>query len=603
MVLDTKKIKTEWDLSLIQKDASEKGIKKEQTEFENNYKNFISKWKDRKDYLTDSRILKEALDDYEMLMEVSGDGGGRLSFYMHLKSSINLLDTDIKAQENKISKWATDLDNDLQFFPLSIARIPHEKQNEFLGSAILANYKHFLEACFRGSEYLLSDAEEKILNLKSETSYSNWKSMLSSFLSKEEREIKINGKKSKKSFSEISSLISDSNKKTRDEAASVFNEILAKHSDVAEHEMNSILAHKKTDDDLRKIPRPDLIRHIADDMDSKTVDVLVDSVRSRFDIPQEYYKLKAKLLGVKKLQYHERLVKYGSRDKKYSFDEASKLIYEVFGDLHEYFASYFKDSLTSGRVDVYPRKGKRDGAFCTWHGKHLPVYVLLNYTGKLRDLSTIAHEFGHAINGELSKKQNSLQFNVPISTTEVASTFMEDFVLQRIEKEANDELKLSLIMERLDDAVSTIFRQVACYELEKDLHESFRSKGYLSKDEIGKIFLKHMESYLGSGVELSKGSENWWIYWSHIRNYFYVYSYASGLLISKALQKKVKENPSFINKVVEFMSSGSSLSPRDIFLKMGIDMEKKEFWDAGLAEIDSLLKEAKTLAKKLKKIK
>ena len=219
---------------------------------------------------------------------------------------------------------------------------------------------------------------------------------------------------------------------------------------------------------------------------------------------------------------------------------------------------------------------------------------MLNYTNQLKDVTTFAHELGHGINNELTKKQSALYFDTSTATAEVASTFMEDFVLQELMKNANNEMKLSLMMAKLDEDISSIMRQIACYNFETELHEEFRKKGFLSKEEIGKLFQKHMSSYIGEYVELSPGSENWWVYWQHIRMYFYVYSYASGLLISKAMQKKVKENPEFIKKVKEFLSAGISKSPEEIFMDLGIDISDKEFWNKGLDEVENLLNETGT---------
>ena len=158
------------------------------------------------------------------------------------------------------------------------------------------------------------------------------------------------------------------------------------------------------------------------------------------------------------------------------------------------------------------------------------------------------------------------------------------------------------MMNKLNDDISTIIRQVACYMFEQELHKNFREKGYLSKEEIGKLFAKHMKNYMGDFVEQSKGSENWWVYWGHIRNFFYNYSYASGLLISKSLQSSVKENPKFIENVKEFLSTGGSKSPKYIFEKIGINIADKDFWDKGLEEVEKLLNETEKLAKKLGKI-
>ena len=179
---------------------------------------------------------------------------------------------------------------------------------------------------------------------------------------------------------------------------------------------------------------------------------------------------------------------------------------------------------------------------------------------------------------------------------------MEDFVLQELLHEADDELRLSLLMMKVGDDISGIMRQVACYRFEKTLHQEFRKKSHLTKEEIGAIFRNNMEAYMGPGVEQSPGSENWWVFWSHIRSFFYVYSYASGLLISKSLQRSVRADPKFIEKVKEFLSAGTSDSPLNIFKKLGIDITDEKFWDLGLQEIEQTLSETEALAKKLGKI-
>jgi oligoendopeptidase F len=179
---------------------------------------------------------------------------------------------------------------------------------------------------------------------------------------------------------------------------------------------------------------------------------------------------------------------------------------------------------------------------------------------------------------------------------------MEDFVLEDILQEADDELRFAIMMAKLNDDVSSIFRQVACYRFEQELHSEFRRAGYLSKEEIGSLFQKHMAAYMGHAVEQSPGSENWWVYWHHIRYFFYVYSYASGLLISKSLQNTVKKDPAFIGQVMEFLSAGSSDSPKNIFGRLGIDISDGTFWDKGLDEVENLLNETARLAAKLGKI-
>ncbi|HEX9112906.1 MAG TPA: M3 family metallopeptidase, partial [Nitrospirota bacterium] len=343
--------------------------------------------------------------------------------------------------------------------------------------------------------------------------------------------------------------------------------------------------------------------HLADDIESDVVDALIDAVSRRFDIPSRYYELKASLLKVKQLRYHERNVEYGVVARRYPYPQAINLVWRVMNKLDGRFGDILTGFVKNGQIDAYPRKGKDSGAFCMHHLLVQPTYILVNHTGKLHDVLTIAHEVGHGINNELIReKHHALDFGTPTSTAEVASTFMEDFVLDEVLETADDELRLAIMMQKLNDDVSSIFRQAACYRFEQELHGEFRKKGYLSKEEIGKLFQKNMAAYMGKTVEQSEGSENWWVYWSHIRYFFYVYSYASGLLISKSLQSSVKKDPTFIDKVKEFLSAGLSDSPKNIFQRLGVDIADSRFWNRGLDEVAKLLEETTRLARKMGKI-
>ncbi len=609
-----------WDFGCFYSDDDDSKIEEDKKLVEQKSYEFINKWKDRDDYLKDPAVLQEALEDYEEWVSSCGTAGN-FGYYFSLRSAQDQNNSDLKAKENKLDDFSQKISNDARFFGMRIAKISEEEQKKFLEFEGLQKYKHYLETSFAEAKYLLSEKEENILSLESKASFSNWVNMVESFLSKEEKDVvsekgtplettvangdlSLTGReKEKKNFAEIMGLIGSKNKETRDSASEALNEILKKHSDVAEHEINSILHSKKVDDELRGIKRPDFGRHISDDVESEMVDTLIDSVSEKFEVSKKFYELKSKLMGVDKLKYHERYVPYGDIHKKYSYEEATNLVLKVFKNLDQKFFEIYNKFIQNGQIDSHPKKGKSDGAFCAHNLISQPTYILLNHTDRLKDVLTIAHEAGHGINNEfMRKKQNALNFGTPMSTAEVASTFMEDFVLQDILKDADDELRLVIMMDKLNSDVSTIFRQVACYKFEQELHEDFREKGYLSKEEIGKLFQKNMSAYMGDFVEQSEGSENWWVYWSHIRRFFYVYSYASGLLISKSMQNSVKENPEFIEKVKDFLSAGLSDSPKNIFKKMDIDIMDKTFWENGLEEINLLLKETEELAKKLGKI-
>jgi len=595
--------KTEWELSRLFKNDRDPEIDRLLKEVEKKSYGFINKWKDRSDYLRDPAVLKTALDEYEAWKRNYGTDGSP-GYYFWLRTQQDQNDPALRARFNMIEESGRKIENDIQFFYLKLAAIPAARQKRFLEYKGLSGYRHFLERVFAEARFLLSEPEERIMNLKSTTSSSNWIRMTSAFLAKEEREVLLeDGSRAVRTLAGISGLINSRHKEVRDSAAEAFNEIMERHSDVAEAELNSILANKKIDDELRKFNRPDESRHLADDIETEVVDSLIRSVSGRFGIANRFYRLKARLMNMKRLSYHDRNAEYGEIPGEYGYHEACALVLRVFKKLDPQFVEIFGDFIEKGLIDVYPRKGKSGGAFCIHHLESQPTYIMLNHTGKLHDVLTLAHELGHGINNELVRERhNALNFGTPTSTAEAASTFMEDFVLQELAERSGDEQKLAIMVMKLNDDVSTIFRQVACYMFEQELHREFRQKGYLSKTEIGKIFGKHMSAYMGKYIEQSKGSEYWWVYWSHIRYFFYVYSYASGLLISKSLQNAVKKDPAFIAQVKEFLSSGLSASPRNIFLKLGIDIADEGFWNKGLDEVEALLLETEKLAKRLGKI-
>ncbi|OGD71797.1 hypothetical protein A3A84_03960 [Candidatus Collierbacteria bacterium RIFCSPLOWO2_01_FULL_50_23] len=592
-----------WDLTPIFEGDDDPRIVEARKRVEEASYAFINKWKDRDDYLSDPVVLREALDEYEAWARNFGCYDAE-SYYFGMRGAQDQLDTKLKGRLSQISDLSKKIQNDIQFFDLRLAKVSPEKQAEFLASPLLLDYRHHLEMLFAQARYQLSEPEEKILNLTSQASHGAWVKMLSAFLSREERMALLeDGSTAMRSFPALFSLLKSQNKAVRDAAAVAVHKILAKNSDVAEHELNAVLHNKKVRDELRGLERPDRARHLADDLDSQVVDVLLESVSAHFPIVHRWYELKAKLLGLPRLEYHERVVEYGEISGKYSYQEAVDLVSRVFNRLDAQFGQIFDGFTANGQVDVFPARGKRGGAFCAGGSLVLPTYILLNFTGRLDDVCTMAHETGHGINDELMKlAQDALNFGAPLSTAEVASTFMEDFVLQELMAEADDELRLAIMVKKLDDDVGTIFRQVACYLFEKELHAIFREKGYLGKAEIGSLFQKHMEAYMGPAVEQSAGSENWWVYWSHIRTFFYVYSYASGLLISKSLQAMVHNDHAFVAKVKEFLSAGSSKSPKEIFKELGIDITDPDFWNKGLGETEKLLGETEKLAHKLGKI-
>ncbi len=596
-----------WDLNPLFKSDDDPQIYQSLDKQKQAIEKFVNIWEPRSDYLSDPKALKQSLDEFEHLMHFYGIYGSAY-FYASLRSTQDQSNPVVKALTAKVHDQTIALENSIQFYPLRLAKIPPEIQKQFLKNHSLIDYRHFLQRIFDTAKYDLSEPEERILNLKSKSAYELWVNMVSELLAQEERIILTeDGTRKKKPFEEIGSLLRSNQKQVRDTAFKAQQQVIEKVLPIAEYEINAILYNQKTNCELRKAERPDTFRHVADDIDTKVVDTLISTVTSNYSIPHRYYALKAKLIGLPKLEYYERNVEYGQINLNYSFKEAVQLITKVLTNLDPVFTQFFTQMVNQNQFDVLPHKGKTGGAFCTSNLMIDPTYILLNFTNKLDDVLTIAHETGHAIHAILTQQhQNALNCDclgeTPKSTAEVASTFIEDFVLEHLKENCDDETKLALNMKKLEDDINTIFSQISGYKFEQDLHKSFREKGHLTASQISELFFNRRLEYTGKAVNATEGCETWWVAWWHIRAFFYVYSYASGQLISKVLQEMVRTDHASIEKVKRFLSAGTSKSPQEIFLELGIDISQASFWKAGIQKVKRLLNETTLLAQKLHKI-
>lgn len=597
----TSTMRTVWDLSPLFTADHDSAIKVAAEEARSATWSFVEKWERRNDYLKNPKVLQQALADYESWLTRFG-ADSRRNYYFWLRSEIDRNNTKIKAELSQARQSAQELWNSIQFFTLRLAKIPANQQAQLLQAKELRRYRYFLERLFAEAKYLLTENEEKIINHLQGSAYINWVSLTEDALAKESRLIKLAGKKQTKNFAELCSLISEQNQTVRDQAAQAINDILKQHRDTAVAEINSVLEYKKNIDDIRQVSRPDAIRHLEDDIDSQTVDRLLAVVEKNNHLAKKFYGLKAKLFGKRQIAYHERNLAWG-QTTIYPLATAITIVRETLSELGGDFSEIFDNLLRHGQIDALPRLGKSDGAFCAHQLITHPSYILLNHTGTAQDVLTLAHETGHAINNEMIKtKQSAIYFATPTATAEVASTLFENLVLQKmISRETNEKKRLSLLLMKLNSDVSSIFRQVAAYRFEQTLHQHFRQTGFLSAEKIGQLFTRQMKSYLGPAVAIDPGSENWWIYWSHFRNFFYVYSYASGLLIANYLQQGIRADRHFIEPIKELLSAGTSEAPEKLFHRLGVDINSDNFWSTAVCNIAQELQEAEKLAKKFLK--
>ncbi len=573
-------IKTKWDLTLLYKNENDPQIEADVKAAEAAYDAFATKYKENSTYLTNETNLKEALEDYEKLYTLHDT---KAYLYFMYRISLESQNTKIGAKLTMLTETLNKHANKIVFFDVSLSKISLDQQTIFLKSDLLKPYRYFLARKFEKGKHTLTEAEEKILNLTGLPSYMLWVKGNETILGKQV----VIWKKKKVSLSEAMNKIVTLQTKERRALSAIVHEKLKEVSDFAENELNAIVIDKKISDELRgyKTPFDETIRAYHNEPD--TVKNLVETVTRHFSLSHRFYKLKAKLLGEKKLVYADRSAEIGKTNKKISFNEAVGIVSRGFAKVHPDYAAIFSSMLSKGQIDVYPYQGKESGAFCSGH-KNLPTFVLLNQVNNFDSVTTMAHEMGHAIHSELSNQnQRPLYSNYSTAVAETASTFFENFVFDEIFETLSKKEKIVALHDRITDSIQTVFRQIACFNFELELHTTIRERGTISKDEILVLMNKHMQAYLGPAFKLVPDDGYMFVAWSHLRRFFYVYSYAFGKIISTALYEMYKKDVGTEKKIRQFLSAGGSASPEDIFASIGIDIRKPDFFELGLKKIEA----------------
>lgn len=577
-----KSFKYKWDLTLLYKSVDDPQIEKDLKIGEKEYDLFVKKYKDNKSYLKDTRILLEACKEYEKLM--CSKLSNPLIYFWDLKD----LDADNKDAQAKVSKYSQriqEITNKILFFKLELGKLPEGFRQKILKDKQLSHYHYFLELIFDEAKYQLSEKEEQLMSLMLEPAKNMWTRGFSKVLSNQV--IRFEGKDV--SVGEIASKINQLPTKRRRELHNLFMEKLKEISDFAETELNAICVSKKISDELRGLKKPYSSTLLDYQNDEKTIENMIDVVTKYFKISKKFYEIKAKLLKEKKLSYADRAANVGRGAGKYTFDQVVDILSTSFGKIDVKYKNIFEQFLAEGKIDVFPKKGKKGGAYCR-SSIGIPTMVLLNHTDSFNSLITTAHEMGHAFHSELSKKQSPVYENYTISVAEVASTFFENFVFDEVFNTLDKKEKIIALHDKINGSVSTIFRQVACFNFENELHMAVRNKGYVSKEEIVKMMNKHMQTYLGPLFDLTENDGYFFVEWRHLRYYFYVYAYAFGEIISSALYEKYKKDKTFLLKIEQFLSAGGSKSPYQIFKDIGIDISDPDFFVLGLKKIEKEVK-------------
>lgn len=544
---------------------------------------FVAKYSKNKSWLKEPKALAQALESYEQL---SVQCSSSPLYYANYRKETNAEDKEAEAFLSKWDDHFTKRGNKLLFFELELGTIPAAMQKKFLASKKLVPFKYWLTKLFETAKHNLTEPEEKLLSLLSDVSFGRWIQAVDNILNTQQ----VTFKSKTIPLNEAMVRINTLPKKDRHALHKVAMEALKASSPMAESEINAIVTRKKITDELRGFKEPYDATILGYENDRASVLNLVKTVTEHFPIAQRFYKVKAKMLKEKALTYADRSVPVGKVEKKIPFKEAAQAVHNAFHALHPRYAEIFDRLLANGQVDIYPKKGKTSGAYCS-SGVGEPTMILLNHVENARSLMTLAHEMGHAMHAERSRGQRPMYEGHTISVAEVASTFFEQAAFDALAAKLSGKERVIAMHDKLQDDVSTVFRQIAFFNFEVDLHRGVREKGLLTKEQIAALLNTHTGRYMGPAVKLAPEDGYFFVTVSHFRRFFYVYSYAFGQLVSRALYERVKKDPKFIEKVDAFLCAGGSDSPEGIFAKCGLNLYKPDTFIEGLRGIESDLKE------------
>ena len=511
--------------------------------------------------------------------------------FAHLQYSSNTSSNEYSALVTEMELLSTEISNKLIFFDIWFKNILTEKDANRIIQTINPVYKHFLTHKRILGKYTLSEKEEKIVNIFEVTGPNALVKIYDRMTNSFEfvLNIKRNNKITRKKFLNKEKLMSlvRSNKSEERKAAykSLFNVYKNNSGVLGEIYLNLIVQWHDENIKIRGFDSPISVRNVYNDISDGVVSILLDTCKRNSFIFHKYFNLKAKMLKLKKLErYHlyAPLVKKGMVQKRYTYEQAVNIVLNVFESFDPKFRDYARIVFNKNHVDSEIRKGKMSGAFCSTITPKLTPYVLLNYDGMYRDISTMAHEFGHAIHSICSSNLPIAVSHAPLPLAETASVFAEMLLNEKIAEDMTEQERSILLAEQIDDMYATIMRQSYFTLFEIDAHNKVIESN-ANIDNVSTLYKKNLQDQFGNSVIVSDDFMWEWTYIPHFYHTpFYCYAYAFGnLLVLSLFHMYKKEGKSFIPKYLNLLSAGGSKKPETLLTEIGLDISNKSFWQQG----------------------
>jgi len=537
-----------------------------------------------------------ALRDYEALDEKMG----RIGSFAGLVYASDTTNSAFAKFYGDTQEQLTAAGSDILFFTLDLNRIEEaDLETAYAVNDELARYRPWLTAARAWRPYQLSDDLEKLLLEKRVTGASAWNRLFDETMAG----LRFDVAGESLAIEPALDTLSSPDPGRREVGAKALAGTFADNISTFTLITNTLAKDKETEDRWRGYTDVAQARHLSNQVEPDVVDALASAVEQKFeDVSHRYYALKARMLGVERMNFWDRNAPLpDGDDRKLSWSEARTTVLSAYGgfapEMADIASRFFSVDGAPGWIDAQIRPGKSPGAFSHPTVPSAHPYVLLNYQGKLRDVMTLAHELGHGVHQVLAAPQGQLLSQTPLTLAETASVFGEMLTFRALLADAPDaRARRAMLASKVEDMINTVVRQTAFYMFEREVHLA-RREGELTSDDIGRIWMGVQSRSLGPSIELNEGYETFWCYIPHfIHSPFYVYAYAFGDCLVNSLYR-VYENghPDFAAAYLDMLKAGGTKHHSDLLAPFGLDARDPDFWAGGLAVIEGLIDELETL--------
>lgn len=585
-------VQTRWKLDALLPSTDEATTAKALKAYERKVKK-VEGWRQQLKPSISAKSFLALLADYEAITEQAN----RLGAFAQLRFAADTQDQAALAFMGQMEQLFAQAQNRVLFFSLWWKALDHRNAQRLMKAA--GDLRYWLEEMRHFKPHTLSEAEEKIINLKDTTGASALNNLYEMMTNKLAFTLEVDGEKKTLTRDALMMYVRHPNPDLRAAAYQELYRVFSEHAPVLAQLYSSLVRDWRNENvGLRKFKSPIAVRNLVNDVPDAVVETLLHIIKKNASLFQRYFKLKAKGLEIPsgKLRRYDLYAPLAKSDKEFPYADSVQLVLDTFAEFSPRVGALARQVFDDGHVDAEIRPGKRGGAFCAGVLPGVSPWVLLNYTGRARDAAVVAHEMGHAIHSLLAGHHSVLTFHSSLPMAETASVFSEILLTEKLlARESDPAVRRDLLAGTLDDTYATVGRQGFFALWEKEVHELVNQNK--TADEIAARYLETLKEQFGDAIEVNEDFKWEWVAVPHFyASPFYVYAYSFGQLLVLALYQMYKrEGEAFKPKYLKILSYGGSEAPARILKEAGIDITSAKFWQGGLDVIAGMIDELESL--------